>query len=443
MTTKNITLDDWQKRLLDIEDNMVLCTGRQVGKTTIMSIKSAEYMIQHPNSRIIIVSLTEDQAKLIIVMILDYLEKNYKKMIAKGKNKPTQNKVMLINGSSALARPVGTTGDAIRGFTGDILIIDEASRMPEMVWTASKPTLLTTAGKIWMCSTPHGKRGYFWEAFQNKHGRFEVFHINSEDVIKNRKVNDVWTETKRNEAIRFLEEERRDMSELQYGQEYLGLFLDELRQYFDDKTIERATILKRPENNLTNQEKYMGVDIARLGGDECAYEILTRRETIIHHIESITRKNQLTTKTEQDILELDTKWNLGKIGIDAGSGSLGVGIFDHLIESRIKKKVIAMNNREISMDREGKKKQRIFKEDMYDNLRSMLEKGEIYLLDDDKVRLSLKSIQWEFYNPNDAEKGITTKMRIFGSYSHITEALVRAAWLAKKEKINKLRISYI
>ena len=33
--------------------------------------------------------------------------------------------------------------------------------MPESVFTASKPTLLTTGGKIWMCSTPFGKTGYF------------------------------------------------------------------------------------------------------------------------------------------------------------------------------------------------------------------------------------------------------------------------------------------
>ena len=139
-------LDDWQKEVLKYDGDILLNTGRQVGKTTIFSIKAAEYMIKHKNSRIVVVSLTEDQAQLIIVMILSYLEKKYPNLIGIKKNKPTKSRINLINGSNVISRPVGNTGDAIRGFTGDVLIVDEASRMPEMMWKAAKPTLLTTGG---------------------------------------------------------------------------------------------------------------------------------------------------------------------------------------------------------------------------------------------------------------------------------------------------------
>jgi len=44
------------------------------------------------------------------------------------------------------------------------------------------------------------------------------------------------------------------------------------------------------------------------------------------------------------------------------------------------------------------------------------------LLDDDEIIASLSSIQHD-------EDG-----KIFGSYSHITEGIIRAAWLAEKEK---------
>ena len=108
-----IILDDWQKEVIAYDGNIVLCTGRQVGKTLTMSIKAADFMLNHPNSKIIICSLTEDQAKLIIVMILDYLERNHKHLIAKGKNKPIQNKVILKNKSMCIARPVGNTGDTL------------------------------------------------------------------------------------------------------------------------------------------------------------------------------------------------------------------------------------------------------------------------------------------------------------------------------------------
>jgi len=441
MNPFNIKLDNWQKEIIGYDGNTLLCTGRQVGKTLTMSRKAAKYMLEHRNARIIVVSLTEDQAKLIIIMILDYLEKHHNKQICTGTKRPTQNKIQLKNGSQVLARPVGTTGDAVRGFTGDVLIIDEASRMPELAFTAAKPTLLTTAGQIWMCSTPFGKKGYFYESFLNKDNRFKSWHISSEKVIQDRPITIGWTEDKREKAIQFLASEKRDMSELQYGQEYLGLFLEELRQYFPDELLHKVCILDRPVP-YPKHDNYIGVDIARMGGDECAYEILHNRgeNKAIHHIENITKTKQLTTQTEQDILTLNTTFNLSKIGIDAGSGSLGVGIYDRLADrsSPIRNKVIAMNNRQIVIDRKKDQKQRIFKEDMYENLLAMMEKGEIALLNLDNVFASLKSVQWEL-----KEKGSITKVRIFGNYTHIAEGLVRAAWLVKKEKSLNLHIHYI
>lgn len=433
MSRKNIVLDEWQRELLAHDGNLLLCTGRQVGKTTIFSIKAAEYLVRHPNSRIIIVSLTEDQAKLIIVMILDYLEKHYKTEIGKGKDKPTQNKVTLKNKAVALARPVGNTGDAVRGFTGDILIIDEASRMPELVWTAGKPTLLTTAGQIWICSTPAGKKGYFWEAFQNKNDKFKVFRISSEEVIRNRPISESWTERQRDEAIKFLEQERKDMTELQYGQEYLGLFLDDLMRFFDDKLINEVCTIKREEIGRQTRRFYLGVDIARMGRDETALQILEKiNNDMLYHRENITYTKKLTTETERRIIELSESWNVRRIGIDAGAGSLGVGILDHLLEqSETKRKVVAINNRMRELDRDGKRKQRLLKEDLYDNLRSLMEKNKIRLLNDENVILSLRSIQYEI-----DEQG---RVRIFGNYSHIVEGLIRAAWVAKEDKtFNKI-----
>jgi hypothetical protein len=435
MGTADIVLDDWQKNMLKVEGNIVLCTGRQVGKTTIMAMKAVEYMINNPGSKIIIVSLTEDQAKLIIIMMLDYMEKKDRRMIARGKNKPTQNKLILTNKSSALARPVGTTGDAVRGFTGDVLIIDEASRMPELVWTASRPTLLTTGGQIWMCSTPHGKQGYFWEAFQNKNDKYFVFHISSEKAIHDRPVNDNWTETKREGAINFLELEKSDMSSLQYGQEYLGLFLDELRQYFPDELIEKVCSIKRRETILKNRYYSLGVDIARMGNDSSTFEIIDKiSEKNLIQVENIVTKKTRTTQTEDRIFQLNRQYdNIKNIYIDAGSGSLGVGVFDHLLDNpETKRKVVAINNRARPLDREGKKKTKLLKEDLYDNLLSLMERGYIKLLDDEDIRISLKSVQYEFLKK---EMGFT-QMRIFGNDTHIAEGLIRAAWCVKDKRLN-------
>lgn len=429
-----LKLDPWQIEALNHDGNLLLKTGRQVGKTTIMAIKSAKYMIEHPNSKIICCSLTEDQAQLIIVMVLDYLEKNYKTWIAKGTKKPTKNKIILTNKSEIIARPVGNTGDAVRGFTGDVLILDEASRFAEFIFTASKPTLLTTGGQIWMCSTPFGKQGYFYEAYQNKSQRFKVIEANSWDVIHERPLSDSWTLEKREKAIEFLEAEKRDCSKLQFAQEYMGLFVEDLKQFFSDELIQKACKLKRREYILPDRDYYLGVDIARLGEDEITYEILHKiNDETIEHVESIVKTKQLTTQTHDDIVNLERNWDFRKIGIDAGSGSLGVGILDWLLrEPLTKRKTIALNNLSRDMDSSGKKKKTLLKEDMYQNLRAMLERGTLKLLCDDEIMASLKSIQYEY----STEHGQLSKVRIFGNYSHIVEGLIRAAWLANTKSLN-------
>jgi len=424
-------LDDWQREALKHKGNLLLCTGRQVGKTYILSRKAAERMVER-KTNILVASLTEDQAKLIIVMTLVYLEKYYKRMIAKKKNKPTQNKIILTNGSQILARPVGNTGNALRGFTGDVFIPDEMSRMPPMVWTAGLPTLLTSANpEIWGASTPFGKEGYFWECYQNKNEFWKVIHVSSEDVIYNRKISETWTEKQRNSAINFLNERKKEMGESEYGQEYLGLFLDNLQRFFSDELIDKVCTLKRPEYLGSLQGKnYLGCDIARLGDDEGTYEIINELNDRYAHVENQITKKQLTTQTEKKIIDIAAKWKVRKVGIDAGAGTLGVSVLDHLLTTSIKHKIIPLNNRKISLDDEDKTKQRLLKEDLYQNLKSMLEHGELFLLDDPEVRLSLASIQYEFSKEEDKK----TKMRIFGNYAHIVEGLIRAAYLAKKEK---------
>ena len=429
-----IVLDEWQKELLEHEGHLVLCTGRQVGKTTIMAHKAGKYMLDHPNCKIIVVSLTEDQAQLMIIMILTYLEQEHRKEIAKGRLKPTKSTIKLKNGSQVIARPVGNTGDAVRGFTADILIVDESARMPEMMWVAAKPTLMTNAGKVWQCSTPHGKEGYFYESFLNKQDRYKVFHISSEKVMKERELSESWTQERKTEILKFLEEERVSMSALRYGQEYLGLFLDDLRKYFSDELIEKVCCLKRRPNIIPDRIYSCGVDIARMGKDETAFQVLEKRENgMLRHVESVVTKKTLTTETEDRIRELHKIYQFEKIYIDSGSGSLGVGIMDHLLRYEdTRREVVSINNRTRPLDRFGKRSTRLLKEDLYEHLLYLMETGKILLLDDDNIKASLRSIQAEFIVKDDE----VSQYKIFGNYSHCVEALIRSCWIAKEKNLN-------
>ena len=54
----------------------------------------------------------------------------------------------------------------IRGFSNvSLLLIDEASRVPDNVYRALRPVLSASDGDLWLMSTPNGKRGFFWDAW--------------------------------------------------------------------------------------------------------------------------------------------------------------------------------------------------------------------------------------------------------------------------------------
>ena len=437
----NITLDHWQEEVLGYNGNIALRAGRQVGKSTIISMKAGELAINNPKTSIMIISATERQAYLLFQKILMYLDDNYRKYIRKGKNRqgqvmrPTKTTINLTNGSIIRCLPTGLDGLGIRGYTIDWLIADEAAFIPEDVWPAVTPMMSTTGGKIILLSTPFGKLGYFYNRF--KDDDFRTWHINAEDVAEKRQ------EPQKGYLQHFHEKERDRMTKLQYAQEYLGDFVDELRQIFSTDVIRKACILSRNRGFSSfspTRDYFLGVDIARMGEDEGTYEIIQRIDKDhFEHVENIVTIKKFTTETYDKIVELNRSWNFRKIGIDAGSGSLGVGILDFLLrEPSVKKKVIAINNLSRSLDASGGRRRQILKEDLYFNLLAMMEKGTLKLLDEDEVIASLRSAQYEYPESTGQKRTI----KIFGKDTHIVEGLVRAAWLANAKGLN-LSITWV
>jgi len=396
---------------MQTKGNIVLRSGRQVGKSTVISQKAAEFAINNPQKTVLVIACVERQALLLFEKILAYIYQNYRKFIKKGKDKPTKHKINLINGSVIYCLPTGISGYGIRGYTIDLLIADEAAFVGEEVWTAVTPMLAITKGDIILLSTPFGKSGYFYRCFSDD--TFTSFHISSEDCP--RKNQD------------FLDQEKKRMSKLQYAQEYLGEFVDELQQFFPTKLIQNSM---RERIVLTPPfRKYLGIDVARMGQDESVLFSVAEKEGILFQIElQITTKTRLTETTEM-IINAEKRHHFKRIFID--DGGLGVGVFDSLLENNLtKRKVIPINNsaRGLDSNKEEGRKKKLLKEDLYNNLLVLMEQGKIKLKYDERTILSLKSIQCEY-----TEAG---KMRIFGSYSHITEALIRAAWCLKEKSLN-------
>ncbi len=441
-----IKLDKWQKEIMAEEKrHILLAKGRRIGATHLFAQKSVEWLRTHhnphPTSQIVCASLTIDQAQLLIAFATAYAQSEYPNLIGKKKDAPTLNRLVLkVKGNRRilLAKPVGDTGRSSRGFEGQVLMVDEGGFQPDLFFEAAKPILATTNGRIWMFGTFDGQEGYFWKNYEkamikkDPKARFRVWEMDSETVSRNRPICESWTQTQKEGFIAYLKEEKDDMSEMAYAQEYLGIASLDKRQFYSDDWIKKVCHINRLKQIIPEGGKnYGGFDLARMGGDYFTSEILKKMNPKeFYQIDHYMQKMLLTTENEDLIMEYTRKWKCIQSGIDAGSGTLGVSIYDHLLEIEdMKRRIIAMNNREISIDQE-EGKQRLFNEDMHDNLRAMGERGELHLFDEDDIKASFRSVRWDLVQDSHG----LHKVKISGRDTHIVEGIKRAAELAKNDK---------
>jgi len=412
------SLDPWQEKILATPGNICVRSGRQVGKSTVVSIKAGEFAMKNKNKVIMVVAAVERSAYLLFEKVLSYIHARNKKLI---KGRPTKKEIKLKNGSRILCLPTGDSGYGIRGHTIDLLIADEAAFINDDVWTAVTPMLTVTGGATWLLSTPLGREGYFHDSFDDND--YTAFHISTEEVMEIR--SGIIKENMKH----LIDSAKKRMTKAQYTQEILGEFSDVLTRVFSSEWIRNVCILPQPKipcpTRLAVGDYFLGVDIAGMGDDESSFEILFgTRDSLQQAYHEVTTRTR-TTDTEDKILILEKKWKFNRIGLD--DGGMGVGVYDHLlINDLTKRKIVALNNAHRFIDDEGKHKA-LLKDDMYINLVVMGEKGELKLFDNEDIKLSLKSIQC------DKSSG---KERIIGDYSHITEGIIRAAWCAKNKSLN-------
>lgn len=438
--------DPWQQDILDAKGNVLVNKGRQTGGTETFAHKSGEYMKNNPNHQIICVSDTLDQAENIINMVLNYLGEKYPKLIDRGKKKPTKTRVWLKNGAHIISRPVGTTGDAVRSFTGNILYVDEAALMPRTFWVAALAVLFSTGGKIWCSSTPRGKfegkgtkRTYYYEAYLNLQKKWTIIEQTAEWVAENRPICKTWTQEQHDEALEFLEDRRNDLSKAEYDREYMAKFTDENQQWFDDKLIRSRMVAKRPEHIDFDWFVGQGNDVARKGLDPGSYEVFRNPDNSIRliQLENQTSKEQPITTTSDHIIGLDEKFHGDHIFLD-DEGAIGKGVLDILMkDERVRRKTHGISNSKMIINQEGKEVG-IKKTQLYVKLLSMMEKGEIDLLDDESIFQSLKSIQYVY----DTDSNGKRHLKIFGHDAHICEGITRATELLKYKHLNPW-ISYV
>jgi len=420
-----LTLDPWQKEYVfdpnPNQNNFLLC-ARQCGKTTAMSMRAVELCVHYfqKGEFVLINSITEKQAYHLLAKARAYAEEKYlSKIDYEDENKPTMHRLIFKNGAGILCFAAGETGEGLRGYTIKKLMPDEGSRMSEEYFIAVLPMISVTGGSIDIASTPFGKKNkdgsdkFFYKCSLDD--SFKKYYVSAENCPRHRK--------------EFLKERKEKMSKLSYAQEFEAVFTDELLRVFSEELIKKCCVLSpRKLGEIYESPLYLGIDVAGLGQDLTAISLFNKLDQFSNE----TISKALTTEVSAKILDINLRLGdkLRKIGID--DGGIGYGVWSELrTNSATRRKVEALNNASRPIDKDGEKSKKLLKEEMYINLLILMEQGKVRLLNDEEVKASLASMQFD------------EEQKVFGSNSHIAESIIRAVWLASESKgLNNFIMSF-
>jgi len=215
--------DPWQAELLRSDTKRLLLNcSRQSGKSTTTAILALHTAIFRPGSLILVLSPSLRQSLELFRKLTDNLDKIDPKPALAEDNKLSCS---FETGSRVVALP-GHEG-TIRGFSAPSLVVeDEASRVEDTIYGSIRPMLAVSNGRLILMSTPHGKRGHFFEAWQNGGPDWHRIRITADQCPRI--------------TPEFLQEERRALGDWLYRQEYFGEFVETVDQLFHYDEVMKA-----------------------------------------------------------------------------------------------------------------------------------------------------------------------------------------------------------
>jgi hypothetical protein len=208
---------EWQKGYLPNERNAIVLKGRQVGASTAASIKAIHLAHYHPGSLAVIVSPSMKQSQEIAIRAKAGI-RNLERLPLQ---QDSATMIRLANGSRIMSLP--GTATSVRGYTAQLLIVDEAAYVEEETWVASR-ALVATGGQVIVQSTPAGAAGWFYELWRSNDPTWDRHQIRSDEVPTISK--------------EFLAQEKISMGEYAYKAEYCAEFLEAGAGLFDAEVLQ-------------------------------------------------------------------------------------------------------------------------------------------------------------------------------------------------------------
>ncbi|MBK9167737.1 MAG: hypothetical protein IPM24_09765 [Bryobacterales bacterium] len=201
--------DEVQAEILSTTEPRILINCcRQWGKSTTTAALVAYTLWHMAGSLVLLLAPSARQSAEIFRKVLDFLRPLGIPIRGDGTNPVS---LLLPNQARLIALPGGDA--TIRGFSAvSLLVLDEAARIPDETYFAVRPMLAANPNAV-LCavSTPHGQKGFFYEAWTNGGTLWQRFHVPA-------------TECPRLSPA-FLAEEKFVLGDTRFRQEYLCEFL--------------------------------------------------------------------------------------------------------------------------------------------------------------------------------------------------------------------------
>ena len=219
--------DKWQEEALDCTGQwQAWCCSRQSGKSWCDGVRAMWQAAVKEDQTVLLFSKSLRQSGELFRLVASA----YTKMVGGPFREvmPTRTdeasySLKLTNGSRILSLP--GSEESIRGYTPDLVVLDEASRIPDALYKAVRPMLAVSHGTLIVGSTPFGKRGFFWKIWKDREtSEWQTFFTTAADCPRIRS--------------EFLEAEFEALGKDWYEQEYFCRFLEVTGMLFSQEQID-------------------------------------------------------------------------------------------------------------------------------------------------------------------------------------------------------------
>jgi hypothetical protein len=203
--------DPWQRELLrSTAPRVLLNCCRQAGKSTTVAALALHTILFTPESLVLLLSRSQRQSSELFRKVIEFYQSIESHGIKTAAVKARSTlRLELSNGSRIISLP-GHEG-TIRSYSGvRLLIIDEAARVPTDLYRAVRPMLAVSHGRLVILSTPFGRRGFFYQAWDDPATDWLRFEVRAEQIPRISRA--------------FLDEELRTLGRSWFNQEYACSF---------------------------------------------------------------------------------------------------------------------------------------------------------------------------------------------------------------------------